>query len=125
MRPRLSRDIFVYGVGEVLVKAFGLITLPIYTRIFSPEQYGTLSIVLTVAGLVLAIVALGGDSAFSRYFLAARTLPERQTVTSTWIGFLGAWSVLATLLLLPFSGDLARLATGGVSAGAAVSIALL
>ena len=125
MRPRLSRDIFVYGVGEVLVKAFGLITLPIYTRIFSPEQYGTLSIVLTVAGLVLAIVALGGDSAFSRYFLAARTDPERQTVTSTWIGFLGAWSVLATLLLLPFSGELALLATGGVSAGAAVSIALL
>ena len=50
MRPRLSRDILIYGVGEVLVKAFGLITLPIYTRIFSPEQYGALSVVLTVAG---------------------------------------------------------------------------
>ena len=125
MRPRLSRDILIYGVGEVLVKAFGLITLPIYTRIFSPEQYGALSVVLTVAGLILAIVALGGDSAFIRYFMAARTVEERQTVTSTWIGFLGAWSVVAILLLLPFSGEVARLATGSGSAAGAVAIALL
>ena len=125
MRPRLSRDILVYGVGEVLVKAFGLITLPIYTRIFSPEEYGTLSIVLTVAGLVLAIVALGGDSAFSRYFLAARTIPERQTVTSTWIGFLGAWSAVAIVVMLPFSAALAQLAVGNDSAGGAIAFALL
>ena len=125
MRPRLSRDILVYGVGEVLVKAFGLITLPIYTRIFSVEQYGTLSLVLTVAGFVLAIVALGGDSAFSRYFLAARTVGERQTVTSSWIGFLGAWSAIAIVLMLPFSGLLSQLAIGSDSAGTAIAFALL
>lgn len=125
MRTRLSRDILVYGVGEVVVKAFGLITLPVYTRIFSPEEYGTLSIVLTVAGLVMAVVALGGDSAFVRYFLAARTFHDRQVVTSTWIGFLGAWSVAATVLLLPLSGPLSELATGAGSAGGLMAIGLL
>jgi O-antigen/teichoic acid export membrane protein len=125
VRPRLSRDILVYGVGEVVVKAFGLITLPIYTRIFSPEEYGTLSVVLTVAGFILAMVALGGDSAFIRYFMAARTLHERQTVTSTWIGFLAAWSAVAVVLLLPLSGEVARLATGSDSAAGAIAIALL
>jgi O-antigen/teichoic acid export membrane protein len=125
VRPRLSRDILVYGVGEVVVKAFGLVTLPIYTRIFSPEQYGTLSVVLTVAGFILAMVALGGDSAFIRYFMAARTLEERQTVTSTWIGFLAAWSAIAVVLLLPLSGEVARLATGSGSAAGAIAIALL
>ena len=125
MKPRLSRDILVYGVGEVLVKAFGLITLPIYTRIFSPEEYGTLSVVLTVAGFVLAIVALGGDSAFSRYFLAARSHGERQTVTSTWIGFLGVWSVAAMVLLLPFSSGLAQLSTGSDAGSVAIAYALL
>lgn len=125
MRPRLSRDILIYGVGEILVRAFALITLPIYTRVFPPEQYGTLSIVITLAGLVLAFVALGGDSAFIRFFLAARTLPERQTVTSTWIGFLAGWSALAILIVLPLSGEIAKLATGSTSAGGAVAIALL
>lgn len=125
MSPRLSRDILVYGVGEVAVKAFGLITLPIYTRIFSPDEYGTLSVVLTVAGFILAILALGGDSAFIRYFMAARTAEDRQSVTSTWIGFLGAWSVAAAVLLLPFAGEIARLATGSESAVGAIAIALL
>jgi O-antigen/teichoic acid export membrane protein len=124
-RPRLSRDILVYGVGEVAVKAFGLITLPIYTRIFSPDEYGTLSVVLTVAGFVLALVALGGDSAFIRYFLAAPSIGERRTITSTWIGFLGVWSAVATILLLPFSGAIARLASGSESVGGLIAIALL
>jgi O-antigen/teichoic acid export membrane protein len=124
-RPRLSRDILVYGVGEVAVKAFGLITLPIYTRIFSPDEYGTLSVVLTVAGFVLALIALGGDSAFIRYFLAAPSIGERRTITSTWIGFLGVWSAGATVLLLPFSGEIARLASGSESVGGLIAIALL
>ena len=125
MRPRLSRDILVYGVGEVLAKAFGLITLPLYTRIFSPDEYGVLSVVLTIAGLVLAIVALGGDSAFIRYFMAVRTPEERQTITSTWIGFLAAWSAVAILVVLPLSGEIGRVATGTPSAGGAVAIAML
>src|ERR687896_1666934 len=95
VRPRLSRDLVVYGFGEVVVKAFGLITIPIYTRIFSPEEYGALSVVLTLAGLFIAIVALGGDSAFVRYFLAARTLQERRGGTPPQNGFLGGGGVVA------------------------------
>lgn len=125
VRPRLSRDILVYGIGEVVVKAFGLITLPIYTRIFSAAEFGTLSVVLTVAGFILAVVALGGDSAFIRYFLATRDIRERRVITSTWIGFLAAWSMGAILLMLPFAGEIARLATGTGSAGVLILLALL
>lgn len=123
--PRLSRDILIYGLGEVAIKAFGLVTLPIYTRIFSTGEFGTLSVVLTVAGFLLAIVALGGDSAFVRYFLATTDEKQRRRITSTWIGFLGAWSLIVTAALLPFTDAIGGIATGGVSAGTAVLIAFL
>lgn len=125
MRPRLSRDLLVYGVGEVAVKAFGLVTIPVYTRIFSPQEYGALSVVLTLGGLFIAIVALGGDSAFVRYFLAARTLEERRVVTSTWIAFLAAWALAAALVLVPFAGDIATAAVGAGTDARLVAVALL
>ena len=125
MRPRLSRDLLVYGFGEVVVKAFGLITIPIYTRIFSPEEYGALSVVLTLAGLFIAIVALGGDSAFVRYFLAARTLQERRVITTTWVGFLGAWALVAALVLVPFAGPIAATLVAPGTDAALVAIGLL
>jgi O-antigen/teichoic acid export membrane protein len=99
----LSRDVAVYGIGEVAVKAFGFITIPIYTRLFTPDEYGVLGYVTTVAGLLSAVLILGGDSAYARYFFAAASDAERRVITTTWIGFLAGWSVVAVLILLPFT----------------------
>ena len=105
---RLSKDFAVYGLGEVVVKAFSLISLPIYTRVFSPDEFGILSYVLTLGGLLSAVLVLGGDSAYARFFFEARTVERRRLITSTWIGFLGAWSVAVCLLLVPFAGSVAQ-----------------
>ena len=125
MRPRLSRDLFIYGFGEIVTKAFGLITLPIYTRLFTAPEFGTLSVALTVAGFILAVLALGGDSAFIRYFLATTDVGQRRVITSTWIGFLAIWSVLATAALLPFSEQIAHVATSETGATLPIALALL
>lgn len=105
---RLSRDFAVYGLGEIVIKAFSLISIPIYTRVFSPAEFGVLSYVTTLGGLVGAVLILGGDSAYARFFFEARTLERRQLITSTWIGFLAAWSIAVSLLLLPFAGTIAE-----------------
>ena len=64
----LLRDIAIYGTGNLLVKATAFITMPIYTRIFTPEEYGIWNFTLTAVGLVSTVLALGGDSAYARYF---------------------------------------------------------
>jgi O-antigen/teichoic acid export membrane protein len=78
---RLSRDLAVYGFGEALVKVVYLISIPIYTRLFAPNEFGVLSYVTTVAGLLGAVLALGGDSAYARYYFEARTDEARRHVT--------------------------------------------
>jgi O-antigen/teichoic acid export membrane protein len=125
LHRRLSSDFLVYGLGEVAVKLFSLITLPIYTRIFVPAEYGALSIVLTLTGLLMAVVILGGDSAYARFYFAARTFEERQVVTSSWIGFLGLWSVVVVLLLLPFSPQIADWALTGDVRTALIAVPLI
>lgn len=100
---RLFKDIAIYGIGDLLLKATAFITMPIYTRIFTPEDYGVWSFVATVVGLLSGILILGGDSAYARFFFEAKTLRERQLVTSTWLGFLALWSGGVILLCLPFT----------------------
>jgi len=99
---RLFKDIAIYGTGDIILKATAFITMPIYTRIFTPEQYGVWSFVITVTGLFNTILILGGDSAYSRFFFEAKTLNEKQIVTSTWFFFLALWSGSVVLLCLPF-----------------------
>jgi O-antigen/teichoic acid export membrane protein len=106
----LARDAAIYGAGDILLRATALITLPIYTRVFDPQQYGVLNFVQTAMGLVAAVLILGGDVTFARFFLAARDTGERRLVTSTWLGFLALWSGLASLILLPFAAELSLLA---------------
>ena len=107
LHRRLSRDFIVYGFGEVAVKLFSLVTIPIYTSIFSPSEYGALSIVLTLLGLFMAVVILGGDSAYARFFFRAQTIDEKRRITSSWIAFLAAWSGAVVIVLLPFAPQIA------------------
>jgi O-antigen/teichoic acid export membrane protein len=121
----LSRDFATYGLGELLIKAFALITFPIYTRAFSPDEYGIMSYVTTLAGLLSATLVLGGDSAYARFFFEAQTTERRQLISSTWIGFLAAWSIAVCAALLPMSGAIADWSFGRPDTTALFSVALL
>jgi O-antigen/teichoic acid export membrane protein len=100
----LIRDIAVYGAGNLILKATAFFTIPIYTRIFTPGEYGMWSFIATAIGLLNSILVLGGDSAYDRFFFEAKTKEGRRLVTSTWFGFLALWSVGWVVLCLPFSG---------------------
>lgn len=125
MFRKLLRDLAVYGGTDVLLKAVGFITLPIYTRVFSPGEYGAWAVVVAAAGVFGAVVGLGGDSAYARYFFEAKTDEERQRVTSTWFLFLAGWSVGLTVLCLPLSGLLSRWVLDSGGDAALVVLALL
>ncbi|HET8893902.1 MAG TPA: oligosaccharide flippase family protein [Gaiellaceae bacterium] len=96
---RLAKDLVVYGGGEVLVRAGGLLTLPIYTRALAADQYGAWGFIVTAVGLLGVVVGLGSDSAYVRYYFRCRSLREKQVLTSTWFGFLAVWTVAVSVAL--------------------------
>lgn len=100
---QLVKDVVVYGSGDIVSKSVYFLTLPILTRVFTTEEYGIWSFINTGIGLLSAILIVGGDSAYSKYFFEAKNFEEKQIVTSTWFGFLAFWSVGIVIFSLPFT----------------------
>lgn len=81
----LTRDTLIYGIGSILSKGIAFLLLPIYTRIFTTTEYGSLEVVLVVNTLFAAILNMGMDSALSYYFVEAKKINQEraaQVVTS-------------------------------------------
>lgn len=65
------KHIFVYTVPAFFGKIVALLLVPFYTKYLSPEEYGCLSLLLTVVTLMASFVSFGWDSALIRF------LPEK------------------------------------------------
>ena len=46
---QLGKYSLVYGLGGILARSIGFFTLPIYTRIFTPADYGTIEMLGVLA----------------------------------------------------------------------------
>ena len=81
----LGRQTLIYGLGGAGLQLVGLITLPIFTRVFSPTEYGVLE--TTIAGyaalLVLADLGLTSSAQRSYYDYEAEQIEERRSTLST------------------------------------------
>lgn len=99
----LLRDFFTYAAGDLLVKIGMVITLPVYTRVFTPREYGVWSFVVAATMFFNAFLVLGGDSAYSRHFFEARTIEERRSLTSTWLIFLVFWGGAVAAVAMCFA----------------------
>lgn len=121
----LVRDFVVYGGGEVALRATGFIMLPIYTRLLAADEYGAWGFMTTAVGLLSALLVLGGDTAYARFFFEAKTHEERQTLASTWFMFLAVWIGGCSILLAAFSGPMATWFLGHPSYATALAFALL
>lgn len=65
---QLGKDSLIYGVGAIAAKSVGIFVLPIYTRIFTPADYGTIDMLGLTASLLTAFLVMGMDTAQSFYF---------------------------------------------------------
>jgi len=75
---QLGKDSLVYGLGSILAKSLGFFLLPIYTRIFSPAEYGTIEMLVVISSFLSSILVMGMDSAQSFYFFKEKTAGKQQ-----------------------------------------------
>ena len=107
MLKDLAKSILIYGVASSIGKFIGLFLVPIYTRIFSPDQYGVIDLISTVVALVSILGMVQLESAISRYYFAVKENEERCIYVSTafWtiIVLSSFWAVFVLLLAGPVS----------------------
>lgn len=122
---RLGRDVAVYGVGTAVASAFVLLTVPVYTRVLAPAEYGQLVMVNSVMGIVAAVVILGGDTALARFWFQLVDQRSRWRMTATWILSLVLFAVAACLVLAPLAPWMAGWTLGGSSNASLYWLALI
>ena len=57
-----------YSIGQIFLSGFGIITLPIFTRILSVEDYGIISIFLYTNSVLSVVFSLGIGQPINRYY---------------------------------------------------------
>jgi O-antigen/teichoic acid export membrane protein len=101
---QLGKDTLIYGLGGAIAKGLSFFLLPVYTRIFSPAEYGELEMLAIVAALISSVMVMGMDSAQSFYFFEQRDKGQdaQASVVTAIVQWRLAWGagcvLLATLL---------------------------
>ncbi|MBL8202139.1 MAG: polysaccharide biosynthesis protein [Chromatiales bacterium] len=109
MFKQLLRDASLYSLSTLLARGFSFITVPVFTRILSPADYGALDLLSYAAVLAPLVIGAGLDQAVGRYYLdSSLDEEERRRIASTGLFYnLIAFAVVG-LLLAPAADFLAR-----------------
>jgi O-antigen/teichoic acid export membrane protein len=103
----LTRNVAIYGAGDVAVTAIGILLLPVYLKYLQQEGYGALALLVGFEAVTKIFFRWGLDGAFMRYYHDCGTPAERVRLTSTICLFLLAASGALLAIGLAASGAIA------------------
>ena len=108
MLKGLLRDASLYSLSSVLARGFSFITVPVFTRILSPADYGALDLLSYVTLLAPLVIGAAVDQAVGRYYLDSALDPEvRRRVASTGLFYNVIAFAVVGVALLPTADFLA------------------
>ncbi len=84
----LSRNLAIYGLGDVATSVVSLLLLPVYTRYLTPSDYGVIAMLLTIEAVAKILFRWGVDTAFMRLYYDCADEAARQRLASTIFFFL-------------------------------------
>jgi O-antigen/teichoic acid export membrane protein len=121
---QLGKDTIIYGLTNISYGLVGLFLLPIYTRVFSPLEYGIIEVGITLSAVISIICGLQIESGVARYYYE-KTFENRITLVST--GFFSRMLFVLPLLLilLPFNNMISLILLGSTEYGPIISVALI
>ena len=98
----LGKQTLVYGISGTALQAVGLLTLPIFARVFSPTEYGVLELVTVGLAATMLVADLSLRSASQRSFFdyAGHQDAERRSVICTALTAALVTSVIVAALVV-------------------------
>ena len=102
---QLIKDFIIYGSTSAFSGLIGVLLLPIYTRIFSPSEYGIIELITIATAILSTIAGMQLDSALARYFYE-RDGTERVLLISTGFVLRLFFAVCIFLIFFYFRSDI-------------------
>lgn len=83
MLKYFTKTVLIYGLAPSIGKFVGIFLIPIYTRVFTPEEYGVIDLVYVIIYLLIVLADLNIYNGVGRYFYSAKSEKEKQIIVST------------------------------------------
>jgi len=109
MYRRLLKDATLYSASTVLARGFSFLTVPIFTRILSPADYGALDLLTYMAMMIFLILGAAIEQAVGRFYVDNRDEAGRREIASTALFY----NVIVFALFIPLAPWLAQRLSAG------------
>jgi O-antigen/teichoic acid export membrane protein len=104
----LSKNLAIYGLGDVAISVVNLLLLPLYVSYLTPEDYGALRLLGSVEVITKIFFRWGLDGSFMRFYYDYEDAASRQRLASTIFFFLLAVNGALLVIGLALAPALAR-----------------
>ena len=96
----LGKQSLIYGVGHVVARSVTFLLLPLYTNIFSLEDYGIISLIYTFLGFLNVILHYGLDASLLKHYVPADQEDKKSILTNTYASFMVTTIVFIIIMIL-------------------------
>ena len=96
----LGQQSFIYGAGHIASRGVTFLLLPLYTNVFSPEEYGIISLVFTFLGFMNVILHYGLDASFLKHYVSADSKDRISILTNSYISIVLSTILIVSILIL-------------------------
>jgi O-antigen/teichoic acid export membrane protein len=108
----LGKQSLIYGIGTILTRVVTFLLLPLYTNVFTTEEYGIVSLAYAFIGFVMIAYRYGMDSALMKYYIDAEG-ENKKTYFTTIFSVQTLTSLVFSLFLFLAAGFFAPIFLGG------------
>jgi O-antigen/teichoic acid export membrane protein len=120
----LARQTLAYGLSGLIAPITGMITLPVFARVFTRGQYGLIELGMVTTTVAIAITDAGLTAAALRGFYDYSTNEEDDRRRVLLTGFLATTTLAVVMasVMIAFRDDLARWLFGSADQGTLIAV---
>lgn len=108
----LGRDALVYGLVGAAGQSIEILLLPVYSRVFPPEQYGVIEIIAATVMVTSLLLGLQIDSGMARHYHEVEDEEERGRLLASGMAVLALVALAGTAAAVAGAPWLAQALTG-------------
>ena len=106
---QLSKNTFFYGISGVLSQLIGFFLIPVYTRVLSPADYGTMALIGTTTTILGIIFGMGFNGFIMRSYNDYKDVNERKDFVGSLVLFQLAATFIITMVVCLYSKQLSAI----------------
>ena len=95
---KLANQTFIYGLSSIIGRLLNYLLVPLYTRCFSPSEYGVVTEIYAYVAFFTIILTYGMETAFFRFSVKEKN--NRNVFSTTLISIIFSSIVFVFLMLL-------------------------